>query len=298
MSILGRLGLWSGLDGLTTDEVVAHAARVEAAGYDTLWINETTGREPFATLGALARMTQRVTLGLGIASIYARDAVAAHAGARTMSELSGGRFVLGIGTSHPERVGPQRGHEYGPPLSAMTAYLDAYAAAPYTAPWPEPEPPLVVAALRRRMVTLAGGRTDGAFPFFVPLTYIARARAWVDEGAAAAGRAARPLLVVALPVVLADHAASGLAAARAYSTWYLSLVNYRANLLECGYTEADLAAPGSERIMREVLAIGDVASARARIAALHEAGVDHVAVIPVGPDGKVPYAPTVEALAV
>jgi probable F420-dependent oxidoreductase len=240
-------------------------------------------------------MTQRVTLGLGIASIYARDAVAAHAGARTISELSGGRFVLGIGTSHPERVGPQRGHEYGPPLSAMTAYLDAYAAAPYTAPRPEPEPPLVVAALRRRMVTLAGARADGAFPFFVPLTYIPRARTWVDDGAA--GRAARPLLVVALPVVLADDAASGLAAARAYSTWYLSLVNYRTNLLECGYTEADLEPPGSERIMREVLAVGDVAHAHARIAALHEAGVDHVAVIPVGPDGKVPYAPTVEALA-
>jgi probable F420-dependent oxidoreductase len=297
VSILGRLGLWSGLDNLSTDEVVAHAARVEAAGYDTLWINETTGREPFATLGALARMTHRVTLGLGIASIYARDAVAAHAGARTIGELSGGRFVLGIGTSHPERVGPQRGHDYAPPLSAMTAYLDAYATAPYTALLTEPEPPLVVAALRRRMVSLAGARTDGAFPFFVPLTYIPRARTWVDEGATAAKRTARPLLVVALPVVLAEDPASGLAAARAYSTWYLSLVNYRANLLECGYTEADLEAPGSERIMREVLVIGDAADARARMAALYDAGVDHVAVIPVGPDGKVPYAPTVEALA-
>jgi probable F420-dependent oxidoreductase len=250
-----------------------------------------------ALAGALSQLTSRITLGLGIASIYARDAAAAHAGARTIAELSGGRFVLGLGASHPERVGPQRGHEYLPALSTMTAYLDAYDAAPYTAPPPAAEPPLVIAALRRRMVTLAGARTDGAFPFFVPVSYAARARAWVDEGAASAGRGNRPLLVVALPVVLAEDAASGLAAARAYSTWYIQLVNYRANLLECGYTEADLEPPGSERIMREVVAIGDVAEARARIAAFHDAGVDHVAVIPIGPDGKVAHAPTVEALA-
>lgn len=297
VSILGRLGLWSGLDSLSTDDVLAHVRRVETAGYDTLWVNETSGREPMALAGALSQLTSRITLGLGIASIYARDAAAAHAGARTIAELSGGRFVLGLGASHPERVGPQRGHEYLPALSTMTAYLDAYDAAPYTAPPPAAEPPLVIAALRRRMVTLAGARTDGAFPFFVPVSYAARARAWVDEGAASAGRGNRPLLVVALPVVLAEDAASGLAAARAYSTWYIQLVNYRANLLECGYTEADLEPPGSERIMREVVAIGDVAEARARIAAFHDAGVDHVAVIPIGPDGKVAHAPTVEALA-
>lgn len=297
MSILGRLGLWSGLDNLSTDDVVAHVQRVEAAGYDTLWINETSGREPMAMLGAFAQLTHRITLGLGIGSIYARDAAAAHAGARTIAELSGGRFVLGLGASHPERVGPQRGHAYLPALSAMTTYLDAYDAAPYTAPVPAAEPPLVIAALRRRMVTLAGARTDGAFPFFVPLSYVERARAWVDEGAASARRNARPLLVVALPVVLADDATSGLAAARTYSTWYLQLVNYRANLLECGYTEADLEPPGSERIMREVVAIGDVAEVRARIAAFHDAGVDHVAITPIGLDGKVAHAPTVEALA-
>ncbi|HXR27892.1 MAG TPA: LLM class flavin-dependent oxidoreductase [Candidatus Baltobacteraceae bacterium] len=297
MSILGRLGLWSGLDGLSTDEVVTHVRRVEASGYDTLWINETSGREPFAVLGALSRLTDRITLGVGIASIYARDAAASHAGARTIAELSGGRFVLGLGTSHPERVGPQRGHEYLPALSAMTAYLDAYEVAPYTAPLPVAEPPLVIAALRRRMVTLAGARTAGAFPFFVPLSYAARARAWVDEGATAAGRGTRPLLIVALPVVLADDPASGLAAARAYSAGYLRMVNYRANLLDCGYAEADFEPPGSERIMREVVAIGDVAEARARIAAFHEAGVDHVAIIPIGPDGKVAHASTVEALA-
>jgi probable F420-dependent oxidoreductase len=297
VSILGRLGLWSGLDNLSTDGVLAHVRRVEAAGYDTLWVNETSGREPMALLGAVSQLTSRITLGLGIASIYARDAAAAHAGARTLTELSGGRFVLGLGASHPERVGPQRGHEYLPALSTMTAYVDAYEAAPYTAPPPAAEPPLVIAALRRRMVTLAGARTDGAFPFFVPVSYVARARAWVDEAAASAGRSSRPLLVVALPVVLAEDAASGLAAARVYSTWYIQLVNYRANLLECGYTEADLEPPGSERIMREIVAIGDVAEARARIAAFHDAGVDHVAVIPIGPDGKVAHAPTVEALA-
>ncbi|MFI5262576.1 MAG: LLM class flavin-dependent oxidoreductase [Candidatus Limnocylindrales bacterium] len=297
MTTLGALGIWSGLDGLTADQVTEHARRVEAGGYDTLWINETTGREPFALLGALSQLTSRVTIGLGIASIYARDAVAAHAGARAMADLSGGRFVLGLGVSHPERVGPQRGHDYLAPVPTMARYLDAYDAAPYTAPLPAQEPPLILAALRRRMVELAASRTDGTFPFFVPVSYIRRARAWADDAAGGAGRAVRPLLVVALPVVLDSDPATGLAAARIYARWYLSLTNYRANLLECGYTEDDLAAPGRERVVRDIVAIGDRAVIGARVAAMREAGADHVALIPIGPDGKVPYGPAIEALA-
>ncbi|MGZ6313790.1 MAG: LLM class flavin-dependent oxidoreductase [Candidatus Limnocylindrales bacterium] len=296
-SLLGPLGVWAGLDALAADEALAYAARVEALGYDTLWINETTGREPFALLGALSRATSRVTLGVGIANIYARDAAAAHAGARTVSELSGGRFVLGLGISHPERVGPQRGHEYLPPLPTMRAFLDAYDVAPYTARKPEAEPPVVLAALRQGMVGLAGARTDGGFPFFVPLSYLPRARAWLDAAATAAGRPARPSLVVALPVVLTADPVAGLDVARRYATWYLSLTNYRTNLLECGFDEAELVPERAERVLHEVVVIGDAPVVRERIAALREAGVDHVALIPVGPDARVPHLPTVEALA-
>ncbi len=294
--LLGRLGVWSGLDALPASEAFTFARRVEALGYDALWVNETTGREPFALLGALTQVTTRLTLGLGIASIYARDAAAAHAGARAVAELSGGRFVLGLGVSHPERVGPQRGHAYLPPLAAMRAYLDAYEQAPYTGP-AGAEPPLVLAALRRGMVSLAAARTEGAFPFFVPVAHVARARAWADAAATEAGRSERPLIVVALPVVLTDDPVAGLDAARRYATWYLGLANYRANLVQCGYREDELVPERADRVLQDVLAIGGAAAARERVAALYDAGADHVALIPVGPDGRYPHRPTIEALA-
>ncbi|HMJ79560.1 MAG TPA: LLM class flavin-dependent oxidoreductase [Candidatus Dormibacteraeota bacterium] len=304
--LLGRLGIWSGLDLLPAGEALDYARRVEALGYDSLWINETTGREPFALLGALAGATSRITLAAGITSIYARDANASHAGARTVSEFSGGRFVAGLGVSHPERVGPQRGHDYLPPLATMRAYLEAYHRAPYTGPasgGPDDEPPLVVAALRRGMVRLGATMADGAFPFFVPVTHVARVRAWLDEVAnereaePTVGTRVRPALVVALPVVLTDDPSAGLEAARRYSTWYLSLVNYRGNLLECGYSEDELQPEQADRVLREVLAIGDAAAIRSRVTAMYEAGADHVALIPLRPDGRVPHLPTIEALA-
>lgn len=294
---LGRLGVWSNVDHLSARELISFAQRVEGLGFDALWLQEGGGREPFAALGALAMATDRIALGVGIASVYARDAMAAHAGALTLSELSGGRFVLGLGVSHVYRVEGQRGQVYRPPLSTMRAYLDAYDGSLYQAPRPVEEPPLVIAALRRRMLELAGSRTDGAFPYFVPVDYVARAHETVDHAAAAAGRSQRPALVVALPVLLETGAEAARAIAHRFTTTYLGMPNYRNNLLECGFDEADLEPPGSDRLVDAVVAWGDPASIRGRIAALHAAGADHVALIPLGPDARHAHLPTVESLA-
>ena len=153
---LGPTGVWVNFDALPTADVLRFAGEVEALGYGALWVHETLGREPFALLGALAGTTSRIALGLGIASVYARDAAAAHCGARTIADLASGRFVMGLGVSHRSSVGV-RGHEYGPPIETMTAYLDAYDGAPWTAV-PGAEPPLVLAALGPRMLALAATR--------------------------------------------------------------------------------------------------------------------------------------------
>ena len=163
---LGQFGVWSSYDRLTAAELIDFARLVEEIGYDALGVNESTGREPFAVLGALARATERLALGLGIASIYARDAVAAHAGARTLADLSGGRVVMGLGVSHRSSAAV-RGHGYEPPLRAMRMYLDGYAGAPYTATAPAAEPPLLLAALGPRMLELAATLSDGAFGYLV-----------------------------------------------------------------------------------------------------------------------------------
>jgi probable F420-dependent oxidoreductase len=293
---IGPAGVWSNFDRLPADEVVVFARGAEAAGYDALWTQETAGRDPFALLGQLAARTSRLRLGVGIAVIYGRDAVAMRAGAATVHELSGGRMVLGLGASHRDTVSEVRGHEYRGPLTAMADYLAAYEAAAYRGPQPYGEPPLVLAALRRRMLSLAAARADGAFPYLVPASYVPGARRLLDEAAAAAGRP-RPMLVVSQACLLEGDPGAARAGARRYLDRYLGLPNYLANLRECGFTDAELEHPGADRVVDALVAWGDPATVRARLRAMLESGADHVALIPLTSEGLHADRATMEALA-
>lgn len=295
----GRFGVWANLDRIDLTAILELVASVEAAGFDAFWINEGAGtREPFALLGRLAAARSRIWLGVGIAQTYARDPLAAHAGALTVHEATGGRFVMGLGVGHPGPISAIRGHEYRPPLVEMRAYLDGYraAAAHYRAPRPAGEPPLVVAALRRRMLELAATAADGAFPYLVPLDYVERARQTVDAAAAATGRP-RPALVVTQPVVASREPGVARAAARAYVARYLAMPAYRTNLLECGFDEADLADGGSDRLLDALVAWGEPGAIRARLRAMAEAGADHVCLVPLATDGSMPDRGVVEDFA-
>ena len=87
----------------------------------------------------------------------------------TLAEASGGRFVLGLGVSHPHLADKLRGHEFARPLTRMREYLAAYRAAIYRGPSVDgaAEPPLMIAALRERMTDLAATEADGALPYLV-----------------------------------------------------------------------------------------------------------------------------------
>lgn len=290
---LGPVGIWASLDAIPIDEVLRFAATVEDLGLATLWVNESVGREPFAVLGALARATSRLTLGLGIASIYARDAACAHNGARTIADLSGGRFVMGLGVSHRSSVGA-RGHEYAPPVAAMTAYLDAYASAPWTGPAID-DPPLVLAALGPRMLALAAARAAGAFPYLVTPDHVREARRALDTAAGAAARPVRPLLVVSLAAMLGSGPEVD-AAARDLIGRYLVQPNYRANLLRGGIAAEEIDAL-ADPLVHALVATGDAGDLRARIAEMQAAGADHVAVIPLSPAGRQADVATARAVA-
>jgi probable F420-dependent oxidoreductase len=267
----------------------------ERLGYDVAWTQEGTGREPFALLGYLAARTDRIGLGVGIAQTTARDALAAHAAAATVQELSGGRMLMGLGVGHQE-VEQVRGHRWLPPIEAMGAYLDAYRAAPYRGPLPHGEPLLVVAALRLRMQRLAAERADGAFLYCVPVEAVSEARAHLDAVAQGAGRPP-PFLVVSLAVRLEADAAAAREAARRYLDRYLSLPNYLANLRRLGFTDEELAVPGADRLVDALVAWGDASAIRERLAAMRAAGADHMAMIPLDADGLHADRTTVERLA-
>jgi len=296
---LGRLGAWSHLDSLTVEEARSYARRVDELGFGTLWVPETVGREPFTLLGLLAGETSGLQLGTSIASIWGHDAQTTRMAALTLAEATGGRFVLGLGVSHPHLAERLRGHSFGRPLTHMREFLAAYRSAVYKGPMADgvPDPPVVVAALRQRMLALAATEADGAFPYLVSVERVAWTRGVLDTAAGDAGRSRRPLLAVSMPAVLETDAGAARAAARAYLAPYLRTPTYRASWEEQGFSAADWEKPGSDALVDAMVAWGDPEALHARIGELVAAGADHVAVIPLSPDGLTEHLPVLEALA-
>jgi probable F420-dependent oxidoreductase len=292
---LGRLGVWGHLDSLPIDDARAYARRADELGFGTLWVPETVGREPFALLGLLAAETTQMRLGTSIVSIWGHDAQTTRMAALTLQEASAGRFVLGLGVSHPHLAERLRGHAYERPLTRMREFLEAYRAAVYKGPMSDgrPEPPVVLAALRERMLSLAATAADGAFPYLVTPARVAWTRSVLD--AAAADR--RPLLAVSMPAVLETDAAAARAAARGYLAPYLRTPAYQAGWEAQGFTPADWEKPGSDALVDAMVAWGDAEALHARVADMVAAGADHVAVIPLSADGTTENLDVLEALA-
>jgi probable F420-dependent oxidoreductase len=290
---LGRLGVWGHLDSLSVDDARAYARRVEELGYGALWVPETVGREPFTFLGLLAGSTSTLTLGTSIVSIWGHDAQATRMAAMTLAEATDGRFVLGLGVSHPHLAEKLRGHKFDRPLSRMREYLAAYRAAVYRGPVADgvAEPAILVAALRERMTDLAATDADGAFPYLVTPERVRWMRGRLD----AAGGGGRPLLAVTLPVALAERPGDRVAA-RAYLKPYLRTPTYHASWGLQGFGPDDWELPGSDRLVDAMVAVGDAETAHARIADLVDAGADHVAIVPLAPDGTTEALDTLEAL--
>jgi probable F420-dependent oxidoreductase len=171
----------------------------------------------------------------------------------------------------------------------MRTYLEKMVEAPYQATDPGEKPPIVLAALRQRMLELARDATDGAHPYFVPPAHTRLAREILGPD---------KLLAPAQAVVFESDPQKARAAARQYMRTYVPrLPNYRNNLVELGYTEADFADGCSDRLVDDIVAWGDVDTIKARIRAHHDAGADHVCILPLATEGPRPNLTTVEALA-
>lgn len=151
------------------------AARLEDAGFGTLWCNEALGgKDVFAQLAVLLAATKRVTFGTGIANIWARAPQTMHGGAALLAQAFPGRLVLGLGVGYPEQAAAA-GREFGRPLATMRDYLERMAAPPQM---PAPDVPYarVVGAMGPKMLALAGDAADGAYPAGQPPEFTAGAR--------------------------------------------------------------------------------------------------------------------------
>jgi len=274
---LGPLGVWTHIDHWSARESGAFAHQLEDWGYGALWIPEAVGRDPFAFVGYLAARTERLVFATGIANIYARDPMTMRAARETLAEASEGRFVLGLGVSHAHLVAGVRKHDYGRPLSTMRDYLERMQAALYLGPQPKEPAPVVLAALRPKMLGLAATQARGAHPYFVPPEHTARARELMGADA---------WLCPEQMVLRESDPSRARAVARANMKIYLGLPNYQNNLKWLGFEDADFADGGSDRLVDAIVAWGDDDAIAARIRAHHDAGANHVCIQPFRADGQ------------
>ena len=276
--ILGRIGIWTNtLDSQPALKAQEAARELEQLGYAAFWFPESVRREALSNAGLLLAATSRIVVATGIANIYARDAMTMAAGQKTLAEAYPGRFLLGLGVSHQPSVEQVRGHVYGKPVATMRAYLEAMANAPYQAVEPPEKPKTILAALGPNMLKLAAEKTSGAHPYFVPVEHTRRAREALGPKA---------LLAPEQAVVLENDAGRARAIARGHTQYYLRLTNYVNNLRRLGYTDEDVSGGGTDRLVDDIVAWGDMSAVASRIQAHFEAGADHVSVQVIGEDQR------------
>lgn len=287
---IGKLGVWYFTDGMSAEQSAEFAQRIESLGYSALWIPETVGRHPFVHAGWLLSNTEKLLVCTGIASIYNRDAGSSMAAAKSLAEQSGNRFVLGLGVSHQPLVESIRGHQYGKPVSSMSAYLDKMKASIYQAVEPAEAPPIVLAALGPNMLNLAAKKTQGALPYFTSPEHTAIARETMGPDA---------WLCVEQKVILESDPEIARTVARTAAGMYTGLANYRNNWLRLGFEEDDIDDGGSDRFIDRLFAWGSEDDIRKRINRHLEAGANHVCIQPLNPNGQLgdPDWAVLEALA-
>lgn len=264
------LGVIVQTEMMRADALVEFAHRLESQGYESLWLPELFGREPIATAAYLLGRCERLRLASGIANVYVRDAHSMAQARRTLAELSGGRFVLGLGVSNVG-LNATRGHRWRMPLPKMREYLDAMEMAAVESPPPAAPAPLYIAAHGPKLQALGAQRTDGIITYLMPPEHTVSSRERI--GPAAALSVVCPFLAETDPLVARGKARKGL-------EYYVTLEYYHREWLKLGFTDADFAEGGSDRLIDMLVAWGDEEALRARVAAYGEAGASRVVIMP------------------
>lgn len=173
-----RWGLTLPLPGVSLADLRPYVETAEAAGYTDFWTGETGGPDGFTPLALSAAWTEEARLGTGIVGVFQRGPALLAQQAAAMTDASSGRFVLGLGASSDRIVEGWNQIPFEKPLSKVEQTVDFLRVAlagertdtgfkVETAP--AHPTPIVLAALRGKMLRLAVDKADGAFTNFLPL---------------------------------------------------------------------------------------------------------------------------------
>jgi probable F420-dependent oxidoreductase len=175
---VNRWGLTVPLTGISLPENAELLRRAEAAGYTDLWSGETNGPDGFTPLALAATWTEQARLGTGVVGVMQRGRALLAQQTAALADASHGRFVLGIGASSDRIIEGWNAMPFEKPLTKMSETIDflrtALAGERADGGFkleraPEMRVPIIVAALRGKMLRLAVEKGDGAFTNFLPL---------------------------------------------------------------------------------------------------------------------------------
>jgi probable F420-dependent oxidoreductase len=266
-------GVLAMLDKHDVTELTAYVRQTEALGYDSFWIPELFGREPFVTAAHLLAHSHHIAIATGIANIYVRDAHAIAQARHTLAELSGGRFILGVGVSNLA-LNDARGHAWQPPLIKMTAFLDKLANITVQSCAHGTPAPLILAAHGPQLQLLGAARCDGVLTYLMSVEHTRRSRERLGADAE---------LNVVCAMLAQTDATAARRIARKTLAYYLTLDYYHREWRKLGYTDTDFSNGGSDRLIDMLVGWGDGPTLEARLAAHVEAGASRVIIMPIDP---------------
>lgn len=285
--------------GWRANEIQTIAREAEDAGFDAIFAAEVNN-DVMATAQLMGAATRRIQVGTWIANIYLRHSYSCAQGAALIADATEGRFILGLGVSHPP-VNKALGIEMGDAPSALRRYVTAVRSwlkgegpATHLPQRPTVRPvPLYVAAITSRTVEVASELADGIMPFLWSAERVKKSKEWIDRGRAKASGLGKVDVTVGLPVFVGDDVKAMREAARANLGLYTTFPFFQKLFRASGFaSEADQMEKGgggaslSDRILDAVCLTGPMARCREQLAAFRSAGVDlPILVAPIGVDG-------------
>jgi probable F420-dependent oxidoreductase len=329
---MDRIGIaFSG--GPSPSEIVDCVRLAEALGYESAWVAEGHGGDQFAVLAACAVRTSHILLGTGISSVFVRTAPTIAMAAASVDDLSGGRLILGLGSSHRVQVEPEHGVRYEKPLTRLRetvavvrALLDAGRVRHigeavriehfdlWFAPR-RPAVPIYLSAVFPKMTMLCGEIADGILLTRSTVATAARVREWLREGAERAGRDPDRITIASLlPTAIGATRQEAFAALRPGLAFYAGFFpRYNRLMAEHGFAEEATAIreawgrgdrEAAERAVSDALidatsVAGTPEDCRERVAAYRRSGIDLPILSPFarGSDAKAKFAAAIRACA-
>src|SRR5215204_3346486 len=210
-----RLGLHVGYWGLglTSEQQLALVKEAEGVGFDSVWAAEAYGSDTATVLAWIAGQTERIRLGSAIFQMPGRTPAMTAMTAATLDQISGGRMLLGIGSSGPQVAEGWHGQPFARQLRRTREYVEilrmalgrerlVYDGEIYQLPLPDgpgkalklmiapvqERMPIYIAAIGPNNTKLTGEIADGWLPTFFSPEHVGESRELLEEGAARAGR--------------------------------------------------------------------------------------------------------------